>query len=347
MPHFLDALPFDLSSPPAQELWGLLADTYYRDTQAEMLIRQAGIRPATINFSGAMDLVWVDILVKSRSQNRLRPLLDVIADGADAAVAARIKELVAPEPPSAPPVTDAAGDLDWKGPPRGAADEIQILAESTLLDVAFLRRGSELAGSVCRLLVTSLAGKRFVGTGFRIAERLVLTNHHVLFDHSHRDAAPTAVEAWFDYERTFDGADLEHRVIAGVPTSIRGGKKDDWAVIELAASPPDDAAVIPLVGAPPPHPNDRVYIIQHPYGGPKQIGMVHNEVRYVDDDIVQYRTDTASGSSGSPVFDERWRLVALHHKYVTHRENGVCEYRNQGRRIERVAEALEAARIGD
>jgi len=32
---------------------------------------------------------------------------------------------------------------------------------------------------------------------FRIAERLVLTNHHALFHHPRGDAAPAAVEAWF------------------------------------------------------------------------------------------------------------------------------------------------------
>jgi hypothetical protein len=28
---------------------------------------------------------------------------------------------------------------------------------------------------------------------------------------------------------------------------------------------------------------------------------------------VRYRTNTEGGSSGSPVFDQNWQLVALHH----------------------------------
>jgi V8-like Glu-specific endopeptidase len=59
---------------------------------------------------------------------------------------------------------------------------------------------------------------------------------------------------------------------------------------------------------------DDVFVIQHPRGGPKQIVMANNEVDFVDDTIVHYSTDTLPGSSGSPVFDWQWRLVALHHE---------------------------------
>jgi V8-like Glu-specific endopeptidase len=33
-----------------------------------------------------------------------------------------------------------------------------------------------------------------------------------------------------------------------------------------------------------------------------------------DQHLVHYRTPTEPGSSGSPVFDDQWRLVAIHHK---------------------------------
>ena len=345
MTHFLDTLPFDLSSRPARELWALLADTYYRDSQVEVLLRQARIRPATINWTSSMELVWADILTKSRNQDLLRPLLQVIADGADRAVSARILELIGPQPPTAPPAT-TAGALDWQGAAPPAGDERQILDEPTLLNVAFLRRGAELAAGVCRLLVTTAGSGRVVGTGFRIAEQLVLTNHHVLFDREHGDARPVAVEAWFGYERSFDGVDLPYQVFQGVPASVRGGREHDWAVVELVPPLPAGVPVISLVAAGDVRPGDRVYIIQHPYGGPKQIGMIHNEVRYVDEDVIQYRTDTAAGSSGSPVFDERWRLVALHHRFVTHTSGAATEFRNQGRRIERVAAELAGRNAG-
>ena len=87
---------------------------------------------------------------------------------------------------------------------------------------------------------------------------------------------------------------------------------------------------------------DRVNIIQHPGGGPKQIALSHNVVVSVDDQRVRYLTDTDYGSSGSPVFDEQWRVVALHHSWGTEREPGLKQWyvRNEGIHINTIIEGL-------
>ena len=95
-----------------------------------------------------------------------------------------------------------------------------------------------------------------------------------------------------------------------------------------------------IAGAPAPKQYDRVYIIQHPQGREKKIGMIHNVVVGVTEDVIQYRTDTEAGSSGSPVFNEQWQLVGLHHRWGSTVKGGRTEYYNQGRRIERVVAAL-------
>ena len=108
-----------------------------------------------------------------------------------------------------------------------------------------------------------------------------------------------------------------------------------------AAAPPSSSAVLGLRGAAAPRKDDYVFIIQHPDGGPKMIGLSHNLVRYVDDDVLQYWTDTKAGSSGAPVFNSRWEVVGLHHRWVQAPEGEGVTYRNQGRRIGRVLEGLE------
>src|SRR5205814_4157357 len=59
-----------------------------------------------------------------------------------------------------------------------------------------------------------------------------------------------------------------------------------------------------------------VTIIQHPKGDPKQIALRENEVLHLpgnEDAFLHYQTDTHPGSSGSPVFNDNWEVVALHH----------------------------------
>ena len=58
----------------------------------------------------------------------------------------------------------------------------------------------------------------------------------------------------------------------------------------------------------------RVYIIGHPFGGGLQLSFQDNTVLDYDSQRIHYRTPTASGSSGSPIFNEQWELIGIHHK---------------------------------
>ncbi|MGH3407814.1 MAG: trypsin-like serine peptidase, partial [Streptosporangiaceae bacterium] len=128
-------------------------------------------------------------------------------------------------------------------------------------------------------------------------------------------------------------------------TTIRGDREHDFAVIEASAELPADVAVLPLDVAARIQVSDRVYIVQHPAGLPKKIALAHNLVRSVTPDVVQYWTDTEAGSSGSPVFDDSWRVVALHHQWVHAPAGDQLAYRNQGRAIGKVVERMTALGI--
>jgi hypothetical protein len=58
---------------------------------------------------------------------------------------------------------------------------------------------------------------------------------------------------------------------------------------------------------------ERVNIIQHPAGRPKEVVLHENAVTRITQDHIYYRADTEGGSSGSPVFGDQWELVGLHH----------------------------------
>ena len=65
-----------------------------------------------------------------------------------------------------------------------------------------------------------------------------------------------------------------------------------------------------------PNRGERVLIIGHPSGGPLQFSLNDNELLDYDEQNTRrlhYRTPTEGGSSGSPVFNQLWQLVGLHH----------------------------------
>jgi hypothetical protein len=64
--------------------------------------------------------------------------------------------------------------------------------------------------------------------------------------------------------------------------------------------------------------------IQHPQGGLKQIAFRNNDIFETTTEkppadaarFLHYRTDTLPGSSGSPMLDDKWKVIALHHSGV-------------------------------
>lgn len=60
-------------------------------------------------------------------------------------------------------------------------------------------------------------------------------------------------------------------------------------------------------------PGEPVNIIQHPRGKAKEIVFYSNRVQKLTENYLYYQADTDLGSSGSPVFNSQWQVVALHH----------------------------------
>lgn len=63
-------------------------------------------------------------------------------------------------------------------------------------------------------------------------------------------------------------------------------------------------------------PGDNGFIVHHPKGKRKQISPYNVTERGLYKHFLRYNTVTDYGSSGSPVFNARWELVALHHAVI-------------------------------
>lgn len=84
--------------------------------------------------------------------------------------------------------------------------------------------------------------------------------------------------------------------------------------MRVKESPGDLLGFVDLSKRGDPAVNEYVTIIQHPQGATKQICFTDNKVSAVFGNLLQYSTDTEPGSSGSPVFNQQWQIVGLHHR---------------------------------
>jgi len=89
-------------------------------------------------------------------------------------------------------------------------------------------------------------------------------------------------------------------------------------------------------------PGDPVFIVQHPKGRQKEIVLRDNEVANngLFETVLRYRADSDYGSSGSPVFNANWELVALHHAAIASAETDQVSYQ-QGIRIHAIIADLK------
>jgi V8-like Glu-specific endopeptidase len=204
--------------------------------------------------------------------------------------------------------------------PPGRSEPVgleRVLGTSDFLGIAFLERGLQVARSVGRVSIRGRTGSPAgYGTGFMVGPRLLITNNHVLSDE--RQAGDSVVE--FDYFVRADGSPSTIKVFNLQPEVFFRTDPDlDFtlvAVAEVGASgtplsaqgwnqliPDEGKAII----------GQWVNIIQHPNGEPKQLVLRNNEIVDTPDRFLTYKADTSPGSSGSPVYNDQWEVVALHH----------------------------------
>jgi V8-like Glu-specific endopeptidase len=214
----------------------------------------------------------------------------------------------------------------------GLGDRIfeQLIGQSEIMPIRFVHKGSQAAPSIGRLVVRS--GRQPNGTGFLVSPRLLLTNFHVL--PTQADAVANIVQ--FDFVGRADGSSsvpvefelrpdvlfvqspverLDFALVAVEPTNAQGSELSRFGWCRLIAKPGKE------------HPGQRVNVIHHPAGNPKQVSLRENFLALILDDYLHYMTDTMRGSSGSPVFNDEWEVVALHHAGLEIDESEAEAYR--------------------
>jgi endonuclease G len=198
----------------------------------------------------------------------------------------------------------------------------RVIGKRDFVGIEFLEMALAVARFVGRVSIRSSSGAiQGFGTGFMVSPRLLMTNNHVL------DGALAArfSEVEFDFQNDRAGRPLPVKSFRLLPEEFFLTDPElDFTLVAVAPRSANDPSIElsrytwtrlngqqgkALLG-------DALNIIQHPRGEPKQLVLRSNELVDLLDTFAHYVTDTDPGSSGSPVFNDQWEVVALHHSGV-------------------------------
>lgn len=193
----------------------------------------------------------------------------------------------------------------------------KVFGADRFQSLEWYRRGLARCAAVARI---GRERSRGIGTGFLLrgtdlhaslgAELYLLTNAHVVSSNPEVPIAITPEEAVVTFEALPGAQDQSWTVKQVFTSAIR---ELDATLLKLDR-PVEGVEPYPLAPVLPKRDGQqRVYVVGHPLGGGLSFSLQDNLLLDYDDKKVHYRTPTEPGSSGSPVFDDQWRLIALHH----------------------------------
>ncbi|MFD4428474.1 trypsin-like serine peptidase, partial [Nocardia sp. NPDC058497] len=197
----------------------------------------------------------------------------------------------------------------------GALERIIGFAND-LQAVNFLTRGTRAAAAVARISLARNGREVPMGTGSLVSPQLLLTNNHVLptVDRAESVVIEFGAEAGIDNQHN---PVTKYRLAPG--DFFVTNKHLDYTLVRVAPGPDGAAPGVTfgcnrliadtgkiVIG-------EAMNVIGHPQGRLKEISIRDNRLDLQLDDFLHYTSDTEPGNSGSPVFNDQWEIVALHH----------------------------------
>jgi hypothetical protein len=227
-------------------------------------------------------------------------------------------------------------DLTTAPAPGGVTLEDIVRQDGGFVDVIpWVERLDQLRAQICRI---ECPVNQAVGTGWLVANDLLLTNWHVVRRVLAGERQPADVTCRFDYATSSTGTNpgvtcglaakwcedfspaspLELGTGQDAPTAAQL----DYALLRLA-KPMGTTAGLNAAGGPrgfittkrgtaSPADNSVVFVLQHPQGDPLKLAIGVAKGTNANATRVMHDANTVGGSSGSPCLNAKLELVALH-----------------------------------
>lgn len=209
--------------------------------------------------------------------------------------------------PTAPAAPDRKA-YDILVPDRKGLEK--VIQSDDLIDVVSWVQGAmEQSMTVCK--IETSAGES--GTGFLLKGGLLMTNNHVLPDR----ATATNSRLTFNYKTDKHNNVLQETSYRLDPSVFYTSHEEelDYTVVKVledGGTPLAEWGHVKLEDFFDPNIHEKVTVIQHPRGNYMKMALP-DDIISIWDKYLFYTTDTREGSSGAPVFNKHWKVVALHH----------------------------------
>lgn len=227
---------------------------------------------------------------------------------------------------------DYGPDILWLGPDDERDIQSFFVKPPDDQSVGFFVRVVQCAASLCWLEIPNL---QRTATGFLLADDLLLTNYHILKHGRYEDIDANARNLILRFGYSTDqGADIvandvfkladRDPIVDSSPTDFL-----NYVLLRVEGAVKNARNTRPLkeFDFNSPARGKVLNILQYQQGGTMQIGTITASVTTADEkrNLIQYVTPSLDGTSGSPCFDDKWRLVALHHAQHTQRFGSIRE----------------------
>jgi V8-like Glu-specific endopeptidase len=308
----------------------VLADLYFAKDDAIALAASAELSRTQIAFKDKAITNWAEILDYADKRDKVDAVIDAaLRDYPDN------QYLLSARAGLLQPAEDLVqNQFILKASPYIGRYEAILGKQSTLLPISWLETGMQRARAVAKVV----RNDGTYGTGFLIQQNLFVTNHHVLATPEEANAAILHFNDQFD---ALGRGYVVDRVSLDPETFFRTSAQHDWTCVKVVGDANATWGAIDLQRVDVKK-DDNANLIQHPGGMSKHLAIYHNIIVDVDKHRVHYLTDTLPGSSGSPVFDSQWQIIAIHHAggkiEVYNRKQHV--YPNEGIHIHCLLEGL-------